>query len=169
MTQPLLVVMGVSGVGKTTVGQLLARRLGVPFVEGDEYHPPENVAKMRGGTPLTDADRAGWLRALAERIREARDAGTGIVVTCSALKHAYRDVLRAAASELRFVHLRGPRGLIAERLEERSGHYMPPTLLDSQLATLEEPGSDEGAWVFDVDRPPEEIVDAIVATARTTA
>lgn len=161
--------MGVSGAGKSTVGEAVARRLDLPFVEGDAFHPPENVAKMRGGTPLTDDDRASWLRALAERIREASVAGTGIVVTCSALKRAYRDVLRSAASGLRFVHLRGPRGVIAERLAGRSGHYMPPSLLDSQLATLEEPGPDEGAWVLDVDRPPEEIVDAIVATARATA
>ena len=160
--------MGVSGVGKSTVAEALARRLEVPFVEGDEYHPVENVAKMRGGTPLTDEDRAGWLHALAERIRLASQAGTGIVATCSALKRADRDALRAAASDVRFVHLRGPRGLIAERLGGRSGHYMPPALLDSQLATLEEPGPLEGVLAFDVDRTPEEIVDDIVATVRAS-
>jgi len=120
---------------------------------------------MSRGIPLTDDDRAAWLRALALRVRAAREAGTGLVVTCSALKRAYRDVLRAEAAELRFVFLRGPRALIAERLAGRRGHFMPPALLDSQLDTLEEPAADERAWVCDVAAPPEEIVAALVARA----
>ena len=157
--------MGVAGSGKSTVGAAFARSLGVDFAEGDAYHPPENVERMSRGIPLTDDDRAAWLRALALRVRAAREAGTGLVVTCSALKRAYRDVLRAEAAELRFVFLRGPRALIAERLAGRRGHFMPPALLDSQLDTLEEPAADERAWVCDVAAPPEEIVASLVARA----
>ena len=163
----LYVVMGVSGSGKSTVGAALARALGVDFVEGDAYHPPENVDRMRRGIPLTDQDRAAWLRALAARIGEARRAGTGLVVTCSALKRAYRDVLRAAAAEVRFVFLRGPAPLVAERLAGRRGHFMPPSLLQSQLATLEEPAPDEDAWVCDIGDAPDAIVAALVARAST--
>ena len=112
---------------------------------------------------MEDEDRAGWLRTLATRIRASRDAGTGLVLTCSALKRAYRDVLRGGAADLQFVFLRGPRGLIAERLANRSGHFMPVSLLDSQLATLEEPSPDERAWVCDIAEPPESIVDAVLA------
>jgi gluconokinase len=155
--------MGVSGSGKSLIGAALAAALGVDFVEGDEYHPAENVRRMAAGIPLTDDDRAGWLRALATRIRESRDAGRGLVLTCSALKRAYRDVLRSGAPDLQLVFLRGPRALIAERLASRSGHFMPASLLDSQLATLEEPSPDEGAWVCDIDESPESIVNAVVA------
>jgi gluconokinase len=161
----LYVVMGVAGSGKSTIGAALARALGVDFVEGDEYHPAENVERMARGIPLTDDDRAGWLRALAMRLREAKAAGTGLVMTCSALKRSYRDVLRAAAGELRFIYLRGPRAVIAERLGGRSGHFMPPSLLDSQLATLEEPSPDEGAWVCDIREPARDLVAALVARA----
>jgi gluconokinase len=159
----LYVVMGVSGSGKSLIGASLARELGVDFVEGDEYHPAENVRRMASGVPLTDDDRAGWLRALAVRIREARDAGAGLVMTCSALKRSYRDVLRAEANELRFVFLRGPRALIAERLARRRGHFMPASLLDSQFATLEEPSPDEEAWVCDIRESPDDLVAALVA------
>jgi gluconokinase len=159
----LYVVMGVSGSGKSLIGASLARELGIDFVEGDEYHPAENVRRMASGVPLSDDDRAGWLRALAGRIREARDAGTGLVVTCSALKRSYRDVLRADANELRFVFLRGPRALIAERLARRRGHFMPASLLDSQFATLEEPSPDEEAWVCDIRESPDDLVAALVA------
>ena len=168
MHNGLYVVMGVAGSGKSTVGPALARALGVDFVEGDNYHPPANVERMARGTPLTDADRAGWLRALADRLRAAREAGTGLVMTCSALKRAYRDVLRAAAPDVRFVFLRGPRGLIAERLAGRRGHFMPASLLDSQFATLEEPAADEGAWVCDAGESPEDLVAALVARAAST-
>ncbi len=157
--------MGVAGAGKSTVGAELARRLGVEFVEGDRYHPPGNVERMSRGIPLTDDDRRGWLEALAARLREARDAGVGLVMTCSALRRAYRDVLRTGAPDLQLVFLRGPRDLIAERMAARSGHFMPASLLGSQLATLEEPDPDEGAWVCDIGPAPEEIVEALVARA----
>jgi len=160
--------MGVSGSGKSTIGAALARALGVPFVEGDDYHPAANVERMARGIPLTDDDRAEWLRALAARIREAKRAGSGLVMTCSALKRAYRDVLRAEAEELRFIFLRGPRPLIAERLAGRRGHFMPPSLLDSQLATLEVPSPDEGAWAYEIEGSPETIVAALVARIEAT-
>jgi gluconokinase len=137
--------------------------LGVDFVEGDEYHSAENVERMSRGVPLTDADRAGWLRTLALRIRDAKNTGTGLVMTCSALKRSYRDVLRAEARELQFVFLKGPRELIAERMAGRRGHFMPSSLLDSQLATLEEPSPDEGAWVCDIRLSPQDLVSALVA------
>jgi gluconokinase len=159
--------MGVSGSGKSTVGAAFARALDVPFIEGDEYHPPGNVRKMASGIPLTDEDRAGWLRALAARLREAEEAGSGVVMSCSALKRAYRDALRAAAPDVRFIFLRGVRPLIAERLSRRRGHFMPPSLLDSQFAALQEPSPDENAWVCDAAQSPEEIVAALVARART--
>jgi len=161
----LYVVMGVAGSGKSTVGRALARALGVAFVEGDAYHPPENVDRMARGVPLTDDDRRGWLRALAARLREAKEAGTGLVMACSALKRDYRDLLRAGAEEVRFIYLRVPKSLIAQRLANRRGHFMPPSLLDSQFAALEEPAPDEEAWVSDVAEPPEEIVGALVARA----
>ncbi len=157
--------MGVAGSGKSLIGAALARALGVGFVEGDQYHPAENVRRMAAGIPLTDEDRAGWLRTLAARLREAKDSGVGLVLTCSALKRKYRDVLRADAKELRFIFLRGRRELIAERLAHRRGHFMPVSLLDSQLATLEEPSLEEGAWVCDINELPEAIVAALVARA----
>jgi gluconokinase len=154
--------MGVSGAGKTVVGTQLADALAVSFLEGDALHPPENVRRMAQGIPLTDDDRRGWLRAIAERIAEARRNGSGLVVACSALKRAYRDVLRGADSELRFVHLTGDAGVIRQRMGQRVGHYMPARLLDSQLATLEVPGVDEHVWTFDVADPPPAIVAHIV-------
>ena len=160
------VLMGVSGSGKSLIGAALARELALPFVEGDEYHPPENVDRMSRGVPLTDSDRAAWLQALAARIRDAAARGEGLVLTCSALKRAYRDVLRAESPSLRFVFLGGPRELIAERLARRRGHFMPASLLESQLATLEEPSPDEGAWWCDITQSPDEIVAALVARAR---
>jgi gluconokinase len=165
MNRNLYVVMGITGSGKSTVGALLAHTLGVDFVEGDDYHPLENVKRMASGIPLTDDDRSAWLSALAARIRDAKDAGTGLVVTCSALKRSYRDVLRAAAPELQFVFLEGPRALVAERLAGRRGHFMPASLIDSQLTTLEEPAADERAWVCDIERSAQEMVDDIVAHA----
>ncbi|GAC1411923.1 MAG: gluconokinase [Gemmatimonadaceae bacterium] len=157
--------MGVSGCGKSVVGAALARELGVDFIEGDEYHPPENLERMSLGIPLTDDDRAGWLRALASRLRESKHAGTGLVLTCSALKRSYRDILRAGAGDLRLVFLKGPHALIAERLAGRQGHFMPPSLLESQLATLEEPTPDEHAWECDIGQSPQELVARLVARA----
>jgi gluconokinase len=166
-TSRIYVVMGVSGSGKSVVGALLARALGLPFVEGDEYHPAENVARMSAGIPLTDDDRQGWLRSLAARIRDAKNAGTGLVLACSALKRSYRDLLRSesGAHDLQFVFLRGGRGLIGERLAARRGHYMPISLMDSQFDTLEEPSPDEEAWVCDIAQSPQEIVTALAARA----
>jgi carbohydrate kinase (thermoresistant glucokinase family) len=157
--------MGVSGSGKSLIGAAFARALGVDFVEGDDYHSAANRARMASGIPLTDDDRAEWLRSLAARIRKAKDSGTGLVVSSSALKRTYRDVLRGAADELQFVFLKGSRALLAERLTTRRGHYMPPSLLESQLATLEEPSPDEQAWVCDTRESPEDIVAALVARA----
>jgi gluconokinase len=152
------VIMGVSGCGKTTVGTALARALGVPFVEGDAFHPPGNVDKMSAGVPLTDADRGPWLQALADELRSARNRKAGLVMSCSALRRAYRDVLRAGDPGVRFVFLDGESELIGRRLAGRRGHYMPPILLDSQLATLERPAPDEEAWTHDVAAPADMIV-----------
>jgi gluconokinase len=168
MQSNLYVIMGVAGSGKSLIGARFARAIGVEFVEGDLYHPPENVARMAAGTPLTDADRQGWLMAIAARLGEAQRAGTGLVVSCSALKRKYRDLLRSGASGVRFVHLTGNRSLLAERLSQRRGHFMPPSMLDSQLATLEAPSPDEDAWVFDVADSPDAIVDALVRRAGET-
>ena len=156
-------MMGVAGAGKSVIGVTLARAIGVDFVDGDDYHSASNVAKMAAGVPLTDADREGWLRVLGEKLHSAHAAGRGLLLACSALKRAYRDLLRSGAgAPLQFVYLRGPRDVIAERLARRRGHYMPASLLESQLATLEEPAADEGAWVVDVDDTPEAIVAALV-------
>lgn len=153
-----VVVMGVSGCGKSTVGQLLAQGLGVPYVEGDALHPPRNVALMAAGTPLNDEDRRGWLDAIAAQLAAAEHSGA--VVSCSALKHIYRDRLRIAAPDLRLVHLHGSRELLAQRMQARSGHYMPASLLQSQLNTLEPPGADEAAIIIDIAPPPEQIAAA---------
>jgi gluconokinase len=163
MRAGIYVVMGVSGSGKSLIGDGLAHALGVQHVEGDAYHPPANLLRMAAGIPLTDADRQGWLTALADRIAEAKRAGVGLVVSCSALRRRYRDVLRAGASDIRFIYLKGSRELIAARLAVRRGHFMPLSLLDSQLATLEEPWPDERAWVYDIAPAPESIVADIVA------
>jgi gluconokinase len=154
----LYVVMGVAGSGKSLIGAALARSLNVTFIEGDDLHSATNVARMASGIPLTDDDRADWLAALAARIHQAKDAGVGLVVSCSALKRSYRDVLRGAARDLQFIFLDGPRTLIAQRLKNRKGHYMPPSLLDSQFATLEEPMADEHVWKIDIAKSPEQIV-----------
>ena len=164
---PLVVVMGVSGCGKSTVGRLLARKLEADFVEGDELHSPHNVARMAAGVPLTDDDRRGWLLALTRRLGAARDAGLPLVISCSALKRSYRDLLRSASSRLAFVHVRGDRALLEARMSERSGHFMPPSLLASQLQTLEPPGIDERATTFDATLPPTQI--AAQAAAWVTA
>jgi gluconokinase len=157
-----IVVMGVSGSGKSTVGRLLAERLGVAFVEGDELHPPRNVALMAAGTPLTDADREGWLQAIATQLRDAYRHGRGLVVACSALRRRYRDLLRSGAPDTVFVLLHGERRLLAERLQDRKGHYMPASLLQSQLDTLEPPQPDERALTHDIADPPVQIVAAVL-------
>lgn len=157
MSELRVVVMGVSGCGKTTVGIALAERLGARFIEGDRLHPEANVAKMRAGIPLDDADRWPWLDAVASALAN----GGPIVVSCSALKRDYRDRLRTRSGvPLHFVHLAGDRASLAQRMAERPGHYMPVSLLDSQLATLEPPGAEE-ALTLAIDMP----VETMVATA----
>jgi carbohydrate kinase (thermoresistant glucokinase family) len=158
-TAPLaVVVMGVCGCGKSTVGERLARELGALFIEGDAFHPPANVARMAAGIALTDADRQGWLEALAAQLADARRAGRSVVLACSALKRRYRDVLRLGAPDLRVVHLAGDRAMLAVRLAARQGHYMPASLLDSQLATLETPDPDERAVTLDAGAPTDTLV-----------
>ena len=153
-------VRGVSGSGKSTVARALARRLDLPFVEGDELHPPRNVALMAFGTPLTDEDRQEWLQAAAAAALAAAQV-TGAVVTSSALKRSYRDPLRAAAPGLHLVHLSGAPSVLADRPQQRAGHYMPASLLQSQLDTLQPPGPDEHALVLDIALPPEQLIDAV--------
>jgi carbohydrate kinase (thermoresistant glucokinase family) len=149
--KPLIVVMGVAGSGKTTIASGLAETLGVPFVEGDSLHPIANVRKMATGTPLTDEDRWPWLEAIGERIEVERVTGHGVVVSCSALRHAYRDCLRKKVhGVVQFILLDGSRELIGDRMNQRKGHFMPPALLDSQFATLEKPTPDEHAVVLDI-------------------
>ena len=152
----IVVLIGVSGVGKTTVGEALAADLGWTSVEADEFHPPANVEKMRAGTPLTDDDRRPWLRALRDRIVEACGRGENAVLACSALKADYREYLeRGCPAEVRYVHLRGSAELVRRRLEGRDGHFMNPALLESQFETLEPP---EGDVQVDAAPPPEVIV-----------
>ncbi|MES2149345.1 MAG: gluconokinase [Pseudomonadota bacterium] len=157
------VVMGVCGCGKSTVGHQLAAAHGVAYVEGDAFHPSANVAKMSAGEPLNDDDRVDWLRALKEQIRVARDSEVGLVLSCSALKRSYRDLLREADPALRFAHLHGPRELIAERLSARQDHFMSPLLLDSQLAALEPLGRDEAGVYLDIRHAPGQLVAEILA------
>ena len=159
----LIVVMGVSGSGKTTVGRLLADRLGFDFLEGDTFHPPENIAKMRRGEPLGDEDRWPWLDRLNGELRRAAEAGRGLVLTCSALKRRYRDRLRSDAPTLRFIYLRGELNVIEARLRFRKGHFMPPDLLESQFKALEEPEPDEAALAVSVAGTPEEIATEVIA------
>jgi gluconokinase len=155
----VIVVMGVSGSGKTTVGKLLAQALGAEFAEGDAYHPPENIEKMRRGIPLEDADRWPWLQTLAAQIDRWLAAGTPMVLACSALKQSYRDVLAQGRPRMRFVHLEGDKALIRDRLDARRGHYMPASLLDSQIAALEPPID---AITVDIAGTPEAIVADII-------
>jgi gluconokinase len=163
---PLLTVMGVSGSGKTTVGAALAQRLRVPFADADDFHPPANVAKMSAGIPLDDADRLPWLRAIGSWQAEHADGG---VISCSALRRSYRDVLRAAAPTQLFVHLAGTPEVIARRVAGRPGHFMPVSLVESQFATLEPLGPDENGVVLDLDHSVDELVDEFLATAAAEA
>ncbi len=146
---PIVIVMGVAGAGKSTVGAALAAALDCAFADADEFHPQANIDKMRAGRPLTDADRASWLAAIAARIDDWRTQGKGGVIACSALKRAYRRVIIGKRPELRLVYLRGDAALIRRRLTQRRHHFMPASLLDSQFATLEEPGADERPIVVD--------------------
>lgn len=154
----VIVVMGVAGSGKTTVGRLVADKLGWSFDDADDFHPPANVAKMSAGQPLNDEDRAPWLAAIREHISGALKRDEGAVVTCSALKQAYRDVLNVDPQRVKFVHLHGSRELLWERISARENHFMKPAMLDSQLATLEVP---EDALVVDIAPAPEVIADTV--------
>lgn len=155
----VVVVMGVAGSGKSSIGAALAARLGWAFLEGDSLHPPANVARMASGLPLTDEDRRGWLATIGGHIAEADRVGKGLVVACSALKRAYRDQLAASGPRVVFLHLSGERALIERRMAARAGHFMPLSLIDSQFATLEPPGADERAITLPIDMPPEALVD----------
>ncbi|MDB5405474.1 MAG: carbohydrate kinase [Rhodospirillales bacterium] len=161
-----VVVMGVSGSGKSTVAAMLATRLGWQFAEGDTLHPLENVEKMRQGIPLDDADRRPWLALIVALIDDWRRAGTHGIVTCSALKRAYRETIAAGRGDVRFVYLKGDRKLIAGRLSQRLNHFMPPGLLDSQFAVLEEPGADEPSVTVEVGPAPEIIAEQVLAALR---
>jgi gluconokinase len=157
-----LVVMGVSGSGKSTIAEQLAARLGWRYVDGDLFHPPANVAKMSAGHPLTDEDRWPWLRAIAAEIDRLVAAGTRAVVACSALKRAYRDILVHGRDDVRIVFLDGAKDLIAKRLATRKGHFMPPGLLDSQFKTLEPPQPSEQPITVSIDASVDGIVNDIV-------
>ncbi|MBM2577043.1 gluconokinase [Jannaschia sp. Os4] len=159
-----VIVMGVTSTGKSLTGAMLAEALGGRFVDGDDLHPEANRAKMARGTPLTDADRWPWLDAIGAEMARAEGP---VVVACSALKAAYRRRIEAAAGAVAFVHLHGPKAVIAARMAAREGHFMPVSLLDSQLETLEMPGPDECARTFDLREPPEVIVRQAAAWVRT--
>lgn len=162
----IIVVMGVSGVGKTTVGLRLAEALGARFVEGDKFHPAANIEKMSHGEALTDDDRKPWLERLAGELAADRDKGESVVLACSALKRRYRDILRAGHDDVDFVFLDADQAVIQKRLDARKGHFMPPSLLDSQFAALERPGADERAVRADATQPPEAIVASVLQTLR---
>ncbi|MEY2734628.1 MAG: Thermoresistant gluconokinase [Pseudomonadota bacterium] len=156
-----LVVMGVSGCGKSTVGHALAQRLAVEMIDGDDLHLPESVARMRAGQPLEDADRWPWLDRIGQRLA---GSSTGLIVACSALRRSYRDRIRRQAPGVRFIFLDGPFELIAQRVARRTGHYMPATLLESQFSTLERPDAQEADVVrLSIDRPVQELTEAAVA------
>lgn len=161
----VILLMGVSGAGKTTIGKLLASDLGWVFADGDDYHPAANVEKMRNGIPLTDADRESWLEILGNLIATWIKTETNAVLACSALKHVYREQLRVD-SDVQFVYLKGTPQLLRQRLHERHGHFMTERMLDSQLSTLEEPGQ---ATVVDIDQSPAQIVAEIRAGLKLAA
>ena len=157
-----LIVMGVSGSGKSTIAEGLAKRLGWTFEDGDRFHPPSNVAKMSAGHPLTDEDRWPWLQAIADEINRVCRASGHVVIACSALKRVYRNLLVHGRSDVRIVFLNGTQALIADRLARRKGHFMPPGLLDSQLKTLEPPAADENPVTVSIDASVEAIVEDVV-------
>jgi gluconokinase len=157
-----IVVMGVAGSGKTTIGEKLAERLGWAYEDADKFHPRANVEKMSAGHPLTDEDRWPWLRAIADEIDRVCNAADHVVIGCSALKRAYRDVLVHGREDVRIVYLDGSRELIARRLKARKGHFMPPALLDSQFKALQPPGDDEHPVTVSIDAPVGTIVDDIM-------
>jgi gluconokinase len=164
-----LIVMGVSGSGKSTIAEKMAEHLGWRCEDGDKFHPASNVAKMSAGHPLTDEDRWPWLQAIADEIDRACKAGEHVVIACSALKHSYRDVLVHGRDDVRIVYLKGTQELIAGRLAQRKGHFMPPGLLASQFKTLEPPDPDEHPLTVSIDASVEEIIDDITGQLRLSA
>lgn len=158
----ILLVMGVAGCGKTTVGKRLAETLGCRFLEGDSFHPPANIEKMSRQVPLQDEDRWPWLDRMAAEIAAKSMRGEQAVLACSALKRAYRDRLRRGSSDLGLVYLQGTPDQVRARLAARQAHFMPPALLDSQFAALEAPGTEEQPITLDIDAPPEDLVAAII-------
>lgn len=168
MTNTHLVVMGVAGCGKSTVAHALQERLGWALAEGDDFHPASNIAKMSSGTPLTDEDRWPWLDLIADWTAQQDGAGNSTIVTCSALRRVYRDRLSAAPGRTIFIHLSGSHELLSGRLAARTDHFMPPSLLPSQFATLEPLEADEDGHVIDIDRSIDEIADLVVAQLSTT-
>ena len=158
------VVMGICGCGKSTVARLLADRLGIEMLDADDFHPLENVQKMQSGVPLDDVDRSGWLARLNEALRQRTESGASIALACSALKQRYRDALAEGVADCRWIYLKGSRELILERMSARANHFMPTSLVDSQLAALEEP---TGAIVIDIGQPLEAIVAETLARAAT--
>lgn len=160
---PLVVVMGVSGCGKSTVGRLIAKRLACEFLEGDDLHPPRNLERMAAGIALTDHDRRDWLKAIAEQLADAHAARYGLIVSCSALKRSYRNQLRTASNALAFVHIHGSLDVLEARMLSRTGHFMPPSLLASQLQTLEPPGPDERCITLDAALAAEQIAELACA------
>lgn len=162
----VIIVMGVASSGKTSLGERLAERLGWPFRDADSFHPPDNVAKMAGGTPLNDDDRKPWLAAIAAWIDDLRNSGGNGIVTCSALKRRYRDVIIGDRPDVALVYLKGSRELIGQRMAARQHHFMPPALLDSQFAALEEPSTDERPLVMPVELARDEIERRVLAELR---
>ena len=162
MLTPILVVMGVSGAGKTTIAKILAARLGWSYEEGDALHPQSKIAKMKAGIPLTDADRQPWLARVAAWIDRQRQSGQSGIITCSALKRSYRDAIIGDRPDVRLVYLQGSYDLIAARIAQRHDHFMPASLLRSQFDTLEEPGPDENPLTVDIGRSPGQIADEII-------
>jgi gluconokinase len=159
--------MGVSGSGKSLIGSKLARAMDVDFLEGDDLHSAENIERMSSGIPLTDGDRAAWLHALSTEIRESNRGRRSLVISCSALKRSYRNMLRGEADNVQFIFLDGAPEMIAERIAARGGaHFMSPSLLENQLTTLEKPLPDEGVWAFDISLSPDQIISAVLARAR---
>ncbi|KAF4405632.1 MULTISPECIES: gluconokinase [Streptomyces] len=161
---PLVVVMGVAGAGKTTIGRMVAGRLGVPYADADDFHPPENIAKMTAGTPLDDEDRRPWLAALGQWLAE--HSADGGVVSCSALKRRYRKQLSEAAPGAFFLHLDGSADVIAQRMAHRKGHFMPPSLLRSQIADLQPLERDERGAAVSIDGTPEQTTDLALDALR---
>jgi carbohydrate kinase (thermoresistant glucokinase family) len=159
--------MGVSGSGKSTVGAALAQQLHATFLEGDSFHPPQNVSRMAAGIALTDVDRQGWLRTLSDQLATAVHEGRDVVMSCSALKRSYRDILRSRARHMALVYLGGSPDVLAQRMAGRSGHYMPPSLLASQLSTLEPPQDDELALRLDITHEPQRLVQEALTWLRS--